>query len=145
LTTPAADTAPYPIPDSDSERYWAALSHGKVTYQRCERCGAKQLYFRALCRECWSSDLVIETSAGNGTVYSYTVLNNVGNPVLAREAPLIIALVDLDEGPRVLGRIEDAADLVQIGARVGPTFRQLDAGPTLLHFHLADASGGVGS
>jgi len=83
---------------------------------------------------------VVEKSAGKGTVYSFTVLASVGNPALAREAPLVIALIDLDEGPRVLGRIEDAVDTVRIGARVGPTFRQLEDGPTLLHFHLTEAT-----
>jgi uncharacterized OB-fold protein len=138
MTTTGALTPPRPVPDSDSEQYWAALAEHKVTYQRCPSCGAKQIYFRAICRACWNPHLIIETSTGKGSVYSYTVLNSVGNPALAREAPLVIALVDLDDGPRVLGRIDGDSTHVRIGTRVSPAFRDLDDGVTLLHFEVGD-------
>lgn len=138
MTTTPALTPPHPIPDSDSEKYWAGLAKHLVTYQRCSICGSKQIYFRAMCRACWNPDLIIETSTGTGSVYSFTLLNNVGNPALAREAPLVIALVELDDGPRVLTRIEGDSANVHIGARVSPVFRDLANGPTLLHFAVTE-------
>jgi uncharacterized OB-fold protein len=138
MTTTGALTPPHPVPDSDSAEYWAALAEHRITYQRCPSCGAKQIYFRAICQACWNPHLIIETSTGTGSVYSYTVLTSVGDPALARETPLVIALVDLDDGPRVLTRIEGDSNHVRIGTRVSPAFRDLDDGVTLLHFAVCE-------
>lgn len=137
MTTTSAPRPPYPVPDCDSAGFWDALADHRITYQRCPHCGHKQIYSRAVCGACWSSDLVVETSDGTGIVYSFTVLANVGNAALAKEAPLVIAVLELDEGVRILSRIEGSHTDVRIGARVAPIFRSLEDGPTLLHFELA--------
>jgi uncharacterized OB-fold protein len=130
---------PRPAPDSDSTPYWEGLRDGKVLYQRCLQCGERQLYFRAVCRACWSDELAVEESAGHGVVYSFTVLHAVGDRALAAEGPLTIAVVDLDEGPRVMTRIEGDTRDIRIGERVSASFRCIDDSVTLLHFVRASA------
>jgi uncharacterized OB-fold protein len=128
-----AELAPIPVPDVDSQPFWDGLLSKKVLYQKCENCEKSQLYFRALCKHCQSASITIEESEGNGHVYSYTVVRQVGNEALNAETPYALALVELDEGPRTMTRIEGDASLVNIGDRVHATFRELE-GATLLFF-----------
>jgi uncharacterized OB-fold protein len=130
----AAHGFPTPTPDADSTPYWQALREHRVLFQRCAACGHSQLYFRALCRSCWSRDLHEVQAGGTGTVHSLTVCHSVGNPALAAELPYALALVDLDEGPRVMTRIVGEPSSVRIGDRVTATFRDLDEECSLLYF-----------
>jgi uncharacterized OB-fold protein len=133
-TVAAAHAFPKPAPDADSTAYWQALREHRVLFQRCGACGHSQLYFRALCRSCWSRDLHEVQAAGSGTVHSFTICHSVGNRALAAELPYALALVDLDEGPRVMTRIAGEPESVRIGDRVTATFRDLDDEWSLLYF-----------
>ncbi|WP_373069407.1 Zn-ribbon domain-containing OB-fold protein [Gemmatimonas sp.] len=124
---------PVPKPDADSELFWAALRDEHLLVQRCGACGTAQLYFRAMCSACWSRDLAHEQSPGHGMVYSFSVVHQIGQPALRAEVPYALALVDLDEGPRVLSRVVGDPDAVQIGQRVTATFRHFSE-HTLLYF-----------
>lgn len=124
-----------PVPDEDSAAYWEALRHGVVLFQRCADCGHAQWYFRAMCSQCWSRSLDQVASSGRGSVYSVTTVEQTADPALAAELPFTLALVQLEEGPRVLGRIEgDGA--VGIGDPVTATFRDIGEF-SLLYFRLA--------
>jgi uncharacterized OB-fold protein len=124
---------PRPVPDQDSEPYWDGLRAGELRIQRCGGCGRAQHYFRAQCRHCWSRELAIEVASGRGTIHSYTVVHQAADPALAAETPYPLALVDIEEGPRLLARIDAAAGAVEIGAPVEAAFH--DRGDwTILHF-----------
>lgn len=125
---------PAPIPDADSAPFWAALNEGRLLVQRCLGCGRAQLYFRALCKHCWSRDLRQEDASGVGTVYSFTVVHQVAHPALRPDAPYVLALIDLDEGPRVVARIDAEGDEVEIGDRVRASLRRVRDEQVLLHF-----------
>jgi hypothetical protein len=81
-------------------------------YQRCEDCHAAIHPRRVLCRVCGSRRLAEERSAGQGVVYSATTVH-------AREERYNVALVDLDEGFRVMSQVVGIApDDVRIGMAV---------------------------
>jgi uncharacterized OB-fold protein len=81
-------------------------------YQRCEDCGAAIHPRRVLCPVCGSRRLADERSAGRGVVYSTTTVH-------AREGRYNVALVDLDEGFRVMSEVAGVApDDVRIGMDV---------------------------
>ncbi len=136
--TSEAASIPVPEPDGDSQPYWEALKQRRVLFQRCRGCGQAQLYFRAVCRNCWSRDLENVEAAGTGTVYSYTIVHSVGEPALAAELPYALALVELAEGPRVMTRIEGNPEAVEIGQAVVATFRDISDEFTLLYFRRKD-------
>ena len=81
-------------------------------------------YPRVLCPVCGSTSLAWETSGGRGTVYATTA-------VYHRDCnPHNVALVDLEEGFRMMSRIEGVpADEVSIGLRVRFEVREEDDGP----------------
>jgi len=123
------DDAAALIPDDPSTRpYWEAALEGRLALQRCNTCAAHQLYPRPFCLACESNDLDWVDAAGFGAVYSVTVNRLHVLPDL--EPPYAIALVELDEGPRVMTHVDGD---VQIGDRVAVAWRQhTDALPTLI-------------
>ena len=96
------------------------------TFQRCEDCRAAIHPRRVLCPVCGSRRLADETSAGGGVVYSTTAVHR-------REGIHNVALVDLDEGIRVMSEVVGIApDDVRIGMGV----RARDDGERIV-FHAA--------
>lgn len=96
-----------------AETYRRYLESGELGFQRCARCGAAVFYPRVLCPVCGGADLTWETSSGRGTVYAATA-------VYRRDAdPYSVALVDLEEGFRMMSRVESIpAKAVEVGMRV---------------------------
>ncbi|HUC36880.1 MAG TPA: Zn-ribbon domain-containing OB-fold protein [Acidimicrobiales bacterium] len=95
---------PAPVPDPDSERYWAAAKEGRLLVQRCEICGARQLYPRDRCLVCRGPVEWMEAS-GRGTVHSFTVIRQNHSRPFRDQIPYVVALVDLEEGPRVMTNV----------------------------------------
>jgi uncharacterized OB-fold protein len=89
------------------------LEAGELRFQRCEGCERAIFYPRVLCPFCGSAELAWAASAGEGTVYATTAMPRRQNP--SRH----VCLVDLDEGFRVMSRVDGvAAEEVVIGDRV---------------------------
>lgn len=97
-----ATEKPVPHATVDSEAFWAACDEERLTIQRCGACGAAQFYPRNRCVACGSGDLSLQDAAGTGTVFTFTVNHRAPTEAFAAEAPYVIALVDLDEGPRMM-------------------------------------------
>ena len=99
--------------------YRRYLENGKLGYQRCTDCSAAIFYPRTLCPVCGSGALEWRESAGRGTVYATTAVHS------RNRDPRNVVLVDLDEGFRMMSRVEGvAAEEVEIGTRVRFEVRQ---------------------
>jgi hypothetical protein len=93
--------------------------------QRCESCGKHQLYGRALCKFC-GGDVTWVDASGLGTVFSFTVIRQNYSRPFRDWIPYVVALVDLDEGPRVMTNIVGCdPDDVEIGMRVVARFEEV--------------------
>jgi uncharacterized OB-fold protein len=95
---------PVPRPTPETEPFWTACAEGELHLQRCRHCD--DLYFppRAFCPSCWSSDVRWEPVSGRGTLHSF-VINHRPAPGFEEMGPYAIAIVQLDEGPRLLSNI----------------------------------------
>ncbi|MFJ6852460.1 Zn-ribbon domain-containing OB-fold protein [Streptomyces sp. NPDC091271] len=81
--------------------YAEGLAAGELRFQHCAACDRAVFYPRVLCPHCGADDaLSWRTSSGRGVVYASTVLHKRGTD------PYNVALVDLDEGFRMMSRIE---------------------------------------
>ncbi|KAA5827081.1 DNA-binding protein [Saccharopolyspora hirsuta] len=99
------------------------LAAGELRFQRCRACSAAVFQPRVLCPGCGSDDLAWQRSSGRGAVYSTTA-------VRGREGVHNVALIDLDEGFRMMSRVEGVdADRVLIGTRVGLAVVEQDGEP----------------
>jgi uncharacterized OB-fold protein len=113
---------PAPTPDADSAPYWTAAHEGRLVIQRCITCDARQLYPRDRCLVCRGPVEWIEAS-GRGSVYSYTVIRQNYSRPFRDWIPYVVALVDLEEGPRVMTNIVGCEpDAVHIGMAVRAQF-----------------------
>ncbi len=100
------------IVTSPATAYAEGLAAGLLRYQRCAGCGDAVFYPRVVCPHCGSDRLEWADSAGSGTVYSTTMTRS-------RSGDYNVALIDLDEGFRMMCTVRDELDReVRIGDRV---------------------------
>lgn len=127
--------APRPAVTDVSRPYWQAAQAHRLDLQRCDDCQEWIFYPRQVCSECLSSALSWHTVSGLGVVYSYTVLHSPPHPGLADQLPLVVAIVELDEGPHLTTNLVDVEPAeVEIGLPVKVCFDDLDADTTLVKF-----------
>jgi uncharacterized protein len=102
------------IAESPLATYQAHLDKGELAYQWSPEAQKAVFYPRVLCPFTSSNRLEWRVSAGLGTVYATTVVHP------AREgARYNVALIDCDEGFRLMSRVEDIPpEEVRIGMRV---------------------------
>jgi uncharacterized protein len=107
-----------------AEVYRRYLEGGTLGFQRCRACSSAVFYPRVLCPVCGSISLEWRTSVGRGMVYATTALyRRYGEPYN-------VALVDLEEGFRMMSRVEGVtAEEVGIGLHVRFEVREEDDGP----------------
>lgn len=97
------ESRPIAPPDHCTQEWWDATREGRFLVQRCAECGHRQHYPRNICTACGGARLTYDQATGRGTVYSHTTVRRAPHP--AFDAPYVVALVRLDEGPLVLTNI----------------------------------------
>src|ERR1700752_1091737 len=104
------------MPDQKESPLNAYLDHlgkNELAYQFSPEAGRAVFFPRVLCPYTGSDKLEWRVSKGRGTVYATTIVHP------AEGAPFNVALIDCDEGFRLMSRVEDVApDAVKIGMRV---------------------------
>ena len=109
-----------PEPDADSTFFWDALKEKKLLIQRCGDCGRSRFPPMPRCPYCASAKYSVIEAGGGGTVYTWVVVHRAFDPAFTDEVPFTLATVDLDEGARIVGRLEGTSPL--FGMRVQATF-----------------------
>jgi uncharacterized OB-fold protein len=124
--------------DGDSRVYWEGIAQGELRIQRCDVCARTVFYPRSICPHCHSDQLSWIVATGRGTIYSYTVAHQAFG-AFAGEAPFIVAIVELEEGVRMMTRIVDTPrERVTIGAPVQVRFETSAEGVRLPYFRLVE-------
>ncbi len=123
---------PLPVIQTWSKAFWEGTKKRKLLIQECQDCKAKIFYPRRACPECWSSNLGWTESKGKGKVYAFTVTMSDVEPRFAGDLPYVLALIELDEGIRMMGNIigEDPKDF-RIGMNVEVVFEDVTPEITL--------------
>lgn len=85
--------------------FWSALDGGRLEFQRCRACGAAQLPAREECTACLSPDLAWEAAQGGATLISWVVYHRPYHEAFKDRIPYNVAVVELDEGPRLISNI----------------------------------------
>jgi uncharacterized OB-fold protein len=116
---------PAPLLTDDNAIFWEAARAGRLVAQRCTSCRRLLHPPRPMCPDCLGVDIEVVELSGFGSVYSYTILHH---PRSSRfEYPLVVALIELDEGIRLVSNlVGEAARAPQIGAAVRVTFEATD-------------------
>jgi uncharacterized OB-fold protein len=117
-----------PKPTKASAPFWRACRNHVLELQRCARCGTYAYFPVYACPNCWSSELEWTAVSGRGRVYSRTVVSDPVSAAVSTRGPLVVALIELDEGPVMMSNIVGpGAEDVAIGAAVKVTFVDIDA------------------
>ncbi len=129
---------PLPHPSVLTQPFWDATAREELLLQRCEACGAYVFYPRHNCTACGARALEWVKAGGTGTVFTYTVARRPTHPGFADRVPYVIAVVELDEGPRMTTNLVDCSpEDVSIGMRVEVVFGPLEDGLRLPYFRPA--------
>ena len=102
--------------DPLSQPFWEAAERHQLVIQRCAGCGVHQFYPRPFCLQC---DGAVEWVAARGTgrIYSRTTVRIPAG--LDLELPYVAAIIELDEGPRILATLTDPDLPIGAAVRVG--------------------------
>ena len=119
---------PVPTPTPETAPFWEAAKRGELLFQRCIVDGTTFMYWRreAFCPVCRSVKVETVPASGRGFVYSY-VINQRNMPGTLPAPPSVIALIELDEGPRVVAALSDVDPTpagVQLDMPVAVRFEQ---------------------
>ncbi|MBI2767774.1 MAG: Zn-ribbon domain-containing OB-fold protein [Chloroflexi bacterium] len=92
-----------PRPTPETQDFWNGMKAGELRLQRCNEPGCEKVYFppRPFCPGCASRNVSSFRASGRGTLHSY-IINHRPAPGFQDEAPYAIAVIQLDEGPRMM-------------------------------------------
>jgi uncharacterized OB-fold protein len=113
---------PLPRPTPETAHFWEGTTRGELRLQRCRAC--RRTYFppQPFCPACGHDDVDVVLASGEGTLYSYVVTHRAAPGF---DAPYVIAVVELAEGPRMLANlvgVEPDPELLPIDLMVEVVF-----------------------
>jgi uncharacterized OB-fold protein len=112
---------PGPVITPDTAFFWAGVESGELRIQRCGECGALRHPPGPACPRCGALKPEFVVAQGTGHIHSYVVHHHP--PLPGRRSPVVVALVDLDEGVRMVGELRGVRpDAVRIDAEVRVAF-----------------------
>ena len=120
-----------PQPTPETQHFWDGTRAGQLRLQRCNACG--KVYFppRPFCPACAAREVSVFGASGKGRLYSYVIHHR---PVPGFTPPYAIAVVELEEGPRMMTNIIDCPqtpEALQLDMPVEVAFQKLDDEITL--------------
>jgi uncharacterized OB-fold protein/acyl dehydratase len=127
---PEAEAAPRPVRPrpaltQDNAFFFEGAKEGKLLIQRCASCGTLRHPPRPACASCRSFEWDTVESSGRGTIFSFVV--NHYPQVPAFDYPLVVALVELEEGTRLVANVEGLTpETIEIGMAVEARIESFD-------------------
>ena len=107
---------PLPLMEGLTKQFYEWCSRGELRFQRCSGCSTFRHVPRELCAECGSFDWEWARSSGKGTLFSFTLVARALNRVFASAVPYAAAIIELEEGVRILANVVDCPpDQLRIG------------------------------
>jgi len=128
-----------PRPTPETRHFWDGARAGELRLQRCRARACGRAYFppRPFCPHCGSGDVEVFRASGRATLYSYVIHHR---PVPGFTPPYAIAVVELDEGPRMMTNITgcpQTPEALELDMPVEVAFEKLDDEITLPLFRPA--------
>jgi|SRR5580658_2049921 uncharacterized OB-fold protein len=126
---------PLPVIDGESQPFWQAAREHRLAIMRCRDCGKHFFYPRELCPFCHRAAVEWVNASGRGKIYTFTIARRAAGPAFKADVPYVIALVELEEGPRLMTNIvTKEVDRIRIGQAVKAVFDDVTADVTLVKF-----------
>jgi uncharacterized OB-fold protein len=127
-----------PLPNMSNERtrpYWEAAKRHELRMQRCPSCGYVRYPPAPRCPECLEENDEWVLLSGRGKIWSFNVYHHIFNQAFKDEIPYNVALVELEEGPRLLSNIVGVPnDLLHVDMPVEVAFDDVTDEVALVKF-----------
>ncbi len=108
-----------PSPRGYAKDFEAFCRQHELRFQRCQDCGAWRHPPRLMCGMCHSFRWEWSPTRGRGSIYSWTTVFQALDPAFANDVPYSVAIVGLDEGPRLATWITGVShDQLRVGMPV---------------------------
>ena len=129
---------PLPTITDENREFWDGAKRGEIRMQKCGGCGHIRYPISHVCPKCLSYDFEWSDLSGRGKVFSYVVFHQLYNRAFEKDVPYNVALVQLDEGPRMYGNVVGVPnDDVKVGDMVEAVFDPVTPEVTIPRFKLA--------
>ena len=104
----------------------------RLVFQRCEACGTPRHPPRVLCAKCGSDQVAWVPSAGQGTIFSWTVTHQAPHPAFASQVPYAVVVVELEEDVRIVASLRELApEHLELGLPVEVVLEEVSEGVPL--------------
>jgi uncharacterized OB-fold protein len=138
---------PLPQPMTpEAKPYWDGAREGKLMVPRCQSCQKAFLYPRVMCPHCGGRDITWIQASGRGRLYSFEIAHQILNKAFKVKTPIVLAMVELEEGPRMLTNLVNVAPdpkALRCDMPVEVVFEKLTDQVSLPMFQPAKAQGGA--
>jgi len=125
---------PLPVLQPESDFYWEKAKAHELWLRKCVDCNKAYFYPRDFCPKCGNYNVTWIRASGRGTLYTFAIVERAPIPSFRDSVPFIVAMVDLEEGPRfptnIVG-VNAKPENLSIGMEVEVTFRDLNDEVTL--------------
>ncbi|OGA40398.1 MAG: hypothetical protein A3G24_12725 [Betaproteobacteria bacterium RIFCSPLOWO2_12_FULL_62_13] len=129
---------PLPKIEPTNERFWASVRNHRMELPQCTECRRFHWPARDRCPHCLAIRLDWVSVAGTGFIYSYVVFHQLYHTAFEDMLPYNVAIIELDEGPRLISSLVEPKEAIGIGKRVRIQYEDLDAHVGLHHFRIVD-------
>ena len=107
MTTEYNKPLPRPLSTELSKPFWDGAKRHELMMPRCKKCDYTFFYPREECPRCLENDLEVVQVSGKGRLHGFTIVRQPVNPAFREDVPYAYAVVQLDEGPRMISNIVD--------------------------------------
>lgn len=105
MIAPTEYQKPLPVRTEENAPYWDSAKRHALELQRCGGCGRFRYPPSAFCPHCLSEEAEWQPASGKAAVYSFIIVHQRYDPSFADDLPYNVAIVELDEGPRLVTNI----------------------------------------
>ena len=138
--TSGAYQGPLPVKQPESDFYWEKAQAHELWLRRCNGCEHAYFYPRDFCPDCGSRDVSWVQASGKGTLHTFAIVHRAPVPAFRDHVPFVVAMVDLEEGPRIptnLVDVEPDSAHIHVGMAVEVAFADVTDEITLPVFRPA--------
>jgi uncharacterized OB-fold protein len=135
MATAYSKPLPRPLSPDLTRPFWEAAKRHELVMPRCKTCDHLFFYPRSECPRCLSNHLEWMPVSGRGRLHTYTVVYQPANAAFRDDTPYIYAVVQLDEGPRIVSNVVQCdLDAVAVDMRLEAIFDDVAPEWTLVKF-----------
>jgi uncharacterized protein len=121
-----------PTPDAETQPFWEAAKDGRFLVRHCLDCDEYHFYPRPFCPKCWGERVEWVEASGRAVLYTYSIVVSNDLPPFNERVPYVAAVVDLEEGPRVMTNVVHCDfDDLRVGMRVQVDYRAISDDVTI--------------